>query len=53
MRAVEPAGLSTTRLELCECVCSDEWALEQVEAVGEVWEAQEVLQESLERCWTL
>ena len=53
MRAVGPAGLSTTRLELCERVCSDEWALEQVEAVWEVWEAQEVLQASLERCWTL
>ena len=53
VQAVEPAGLSTTRLELCERVCSDEWALEQVEAVWEVWEAQELQQESLERCWTL
>ena len=53
MQPVQLVGLSTTRLELCECVCSDEWALEQVEAVWEVWEAQEVLQESLERCSTL
>ena len=53
MQLVQPVGLSTTLLELSECECSDELALEQVEAVWEVWEAQEVLQESLERCWTL
>ena len=53
VQAVGPAGLSTTRLELCERVCSDEWALEQLWAVWEVWEVQEVLQASWERCWML